>query len=136
MNTYFSVKHYKAKNEKKVLFFFPAGFTQMWQYRLTVLQLNRMGVSVVGFNVRWRAAVREYKSFDHFIDVIKDANKTVHQIISQKPDAEYAALGISFGSVLSLYTAKRHSQIKSIILFVPYGTLSYLLWTYKPSKAF
>ncbi|HTE57201.1 MAG TPA: hypothetical protein VK694_00500 [Verrucomicrobiae bacterium] len=43
---------------------------------------------------------------------------------------------MSYGSVLSLYTAKRHKNIASIILFVPYGTLSHLLWTHKPSRPF
>lgn len=137
MDKIFSVKYYPARDEKRVLFFFPAGFTQMWHYRLTVMQLNRMGVSVVGFNIRWRRAIRQYHNLDHFIDVIKEVDRTVGDIITRgKPGMEYAALGISFGSVLSLYTAKRHKQIKSIILFVPYGTLSHLLWTYRPTKVF
>ncbi len=135
MNTYFNVREYKAKNEKKILFFFPAGFTQMWHYRWTVLLLNRMGITVIGFNFAWKKAIKEC-DFADLINLIKQVNEVVEDTISKTPMQEYAVLGLSFGSVLSLYTAKRHESIKSIVLFVPYGTLSNLLWTHKPSRPF
>lgn len=136
MTDYFKTKTYKAKNSKKTMFFFPAGFTKMWHYRWTVFLLNRMGITVVGFDFDWRRAIREY-DFDDFVDLIEQVNQTVDEIISNNPkEIQYSVLGLSFGSVLSLYTAKMHNNIKSIILFVPYGTLSNLLWTHKPSRPF
>jgi len=136
VSSYFSVKEYKAKNQKKILFFFPAGFTQMWHYRWTVFLLNRIGITVIGFNIAWKKAIREW-DFDDLVNSIEKVNLFVDDKISKNPPTmEYAVLGLSFGSVLSLYTAKRHNSIKSIILFVPYGTLSNLLWTHKPSKPF
>ncbi len=135
MSEHYSIKEYSVKNAKKVLFFFPAGFTKMWHYRFTVLQLNRMGISVIGFDFSWKNAIRTW-GFDEFKGVIEEVDQTVDEIISRQPDIDYSVLGLSFGSVLSLYTAKRHKSIKSIILFVPYGTVSHLLWTHKPSRPF
>lgn len=136
MSEYFSVRVYKSKNEKKILFFFPAGFTQMWHYRWTIFLLNRMGVTVIGFNFAWKKAIREC-DFADLLNLIEQVNNIVDKKITNNPkDMEYATLGLSFGSVLSLYTAKRHKTIRSIILFVPYGTLSNLLWTHKPSRPF
>jgi alpha-beta hydrolase superfamily lysophospholipase len=136
MGDYFSTKEYKAKNTKKILFFFPAGFTKMWQYRWTVFLLNRMGITVIGFDFSWRKAIREC-NFTDLINLIKQVDQVVGETITKNPPSmQYAVLGLSFGSVFSLYTAKRHKSIKSIILFVPYGTLSNLLWTHKPSKPF
>ncbi len=118
------------------MFFFPAGFTKMWQYRWTVFLINRMGITVIGFDFAWRSAIREY-DFNDFIDLIKQVDKTVDEVISNNSiEVEYSVLGLSFGSVLSLYTAKMHENIKSVILFVPYRTLSHLLWTHKPSRPF
>lgn len=136
MSEFFSIKEYKTKNAKKILFFFPAGFTKMWQYRWTVFLLNRMGITVIGFDIAWRKAIREC-DFNDLVDLIKRVDQIVDEVISKNSQTmQYFVLGVSFGSVLSLYTAKRHKNIKSIILFVPYGTLSHLLWTYKPSKPF
>lgn len=135
VNDYFSTREYKAKNEKKILFFFPAGFTQMWHYRWTVFLLNRKGITVLGFNFAWKKAIRECNSPD-LVKMIEQVNEVVDDTVSKKPNMEYATLGLSFGSVLSLYSAKRHKSIRSIILFVPYGTLSNLLWTHKPSRPF
>ena len=136
MNTYFYVKEYKAKKEKRILFFFPAGFTQMWHYRWTVLLLNRMGITVIGFNFAWKKAIKEC-DFAELVNLIEQVDEAVDDTISKNsPKQGYAVLGLSFGSVLSLYTAKRHESIKSIVLFVPYGTLSNLLWTHKPSRPF
>ena len=133
VNDYFSTREYKAKNEKKILFFFPAGFTQMWHYRWTVFLLNRKGITVLGFNFAWKKAIREC-NFPDLVKMIEQVNEVVDDTVSKKPNMEYATLGLSFGSVLSLYSAKRHKSIRSIILFVPYGTLSNLLWTNKPSR--
>lgn len=136
VNDYFSIKEYKAKNEKKVLFFFPAGFTQMWHYRWTVFLLNRKGITVIGFNFAWKKAIREC-DFADLVNMIEQVNEIVDKTVARYPKGmEYATIGLSFGSVLSLYTAKRHKSIKSIVLFVPYGTLSNLLWTHKPSRPF
>ncbi len=136
MEKYISTKVYEAKNAKKVLFFFPAGFTQMWQYRWTVFLLNRRGITVVGFNFAWKKAIRDY-GFDDLLQLIYQTDMVVDERIKANPSTtEYSALGLSFGSVLALYTAKKHDNIKSIILFVPYGTLSNLLWTHKPSRPF
>ncbi len=136
MDRYFSTKVYKAKHEKKILFLFPAGFTKVWQYRWTIYLLNRMGVTVVGFDCEWKKVIREC-NFDDLLKIVYQVEKTAGEVITDNPQiTEYAVLGISFGSVFSLYTAKRHEQIRSIILFVPYGTLSNLLWTHKPSRPF
>lgn len=136
MSGYFVIKKYETKNAKKTLFFFPAGFTKIWQYRWTVYLLNRMGITVVGFDFAWKKAIREC-DFNDFVDLIKQVNQAVGKVISKNStEMQYSVLGLSFGSVLSLYTAKMHSNIESIILFVPYGTLSHLLWTHKPSGPF
>ena len=136
MNDYFVIKRYETKNAKKSLFFFPAGFTKMWQYRWTVFLLNRMGITVVGFDFAWKKIIRE-SDFNDFVDLIKQVNQTVDEVISNNSTGmQYSVLGLSFGSVLSLYTAKLHKNIQSIILFVPYGTLSHLLWTHRPSRPF
>ena len=136
MDQYFSTKIYPAKNAKRVLFFFPAGFSRMWHYRWTVFLLNRMGVTVIGFDFAWKKAIRD-SDFSDLVDLVELVDKTVGKIISRGPRSmQYSTLGISFGSILSLYTAKRHKSIRSIILFVPYGTLSNLLWTFKPAKSF
>jgi alpha-beta hydrolase superfamily lysophospholipase len=136
MDSYFSVRVYEARNAKKVLFFFPAGFTQMWHYRWTVFLLNRMGITVVGFNFAWKRAIREW-DFDQLLQLIYQVDQKVDEIIKYySPKIEYSTLGLSFGSVLALYAAKKHDSINTIILFVPYGTLSNLLWTHKPSRPF
>jgi alpha-beta hydrolase superfamily lysophospholipase len=136
MNNYFSVKLYSAKNERKILFFFPAAFTQMWHYRWTVFSLNKMGVTVVGLNIAWNRAIREL-DFDGLLELVKQIDGVVSDTISKNSlKSDYAVLGVSIGSVLSLYAAKRHDSINSIILFVPFGTLSNLYWTHKPSRPF
>lgn len=136
MSSYFVIKNYAPKNAKKILFFFPAGFTKMWMYRWTIFLLNRMDIRVVGFDFAWKKAIREC-GFEDFVSLIKQVDEVVDEVIEKNArDMQYSVLGLSFGSVLSLYTAKIHRQIKSIILFVPYGTLSHLLWTHKPSRPF
>lgn len=117
-------------------FFFPAGFTQMWHYRLIVYSLNRKGITVVGFNFAWRKAIKE-NDFGGLYKLIDIVDETVKQFIETKPEIiEFINIGLSFGSVLSLYTAKNHKKINTLILFAPYGTLSHLFWTYKPAKPF
>ncbi len=118
------------------MFFFPAGFTKMWQYWWTVFLLNRRGITVVGFDFAWKRAIKEC-DFNDFVELINQVDKAVDEVISNSStEVQYSVMGLSFGSVLSLYTAKMHENIKSIILFVPYGTLSNLLWTHKPSRPF
>jgi len=108
----------------------------MWQYRWTVFLLNQMGITVVGFDFAWKKAIREC-GFEDFINFINQVNQSVDDVITQSSTkVQFSVLGLSFGSVLALYSAKRHESIKSIILFVLYGTLSHLLWTHKPSRPF
>lgn len=136
MKEYFTVREYRVKNPKKILFFFPAGFTQMWHYRLVIYWLNRKGISVIGFNFAWKKAIREC-DFDKLISLIEEVHHSVEDVMAVNPDIDdYAVLGLSFGSVLALHSAKLHENIRSIILFVPYGTLSHLFWTHKPSRPF
>lgn len=133
---YIKVKTYKAKKEKKILFFFPAGFTKMWQYRYTVFLLNRMGITVVGFDFAWNKAVSEL-DMGGLIRLVEDTNAIVLNTQLKNPEiSEYVVFGTSFGTVCALYAAKRHESIRSIILNMPYGTLAHLLWTHKPSKPF
>ncbi|HTE57202.1 MAG TPA: hypothetical protein VK694_00505 [Verrucomicrobiae bacterium] len=84
MNEYFAIREYRAKNAKKVLFFFPAGFTKMWHYRWTVFVLNRMGITVVGFNFAWKKAIRKC-NFDNMVDLIKQVDQAVSDTMSQYP---------------------------------------------------
>lgn len=136
MNSYFVVKKYEVKNAKKTLFFFPAGFTKMWHYRWTVFLLNRMGISVVGFDFAWKKAIKEC-DFHDLVDLTSQVNATVGAVISKNlTKMQYSVLGLSFGSVFSLYMAKKQPKIQSVVLFVPYGTLSHLLWTFTPAKQF
>lgn len=58
-HSYFTYKQYPAKNAHRTLFFFPAGFTKLSLYRYTIRQLNKMGVTVVGFDFKWNKAVKE-----------------------------------------------------------------------------
>lgn len=136
MEKYFDVVEYSVKDAKKVLFFFPAGFTKIWQYRWTIFLLNRMGITVIGFDFAWKKAIR-WLDFKMLLDLVFAVNQKVGEIIANNSEnVEFSVLGLSMGSVLSLYTAKQNKRIKSIILFVPYGTLSNLLWTHKPSRPF
>ena len=108
MKDNFSFKLYKAKNSKRTLFFFPAGFTSMWMYRYTVYSLNRMGITVVGFNFKWRKAINE-SNLDDLIKMVDEVNDVVTQIQNESTDqnTKYSVFGTSFGSVLALYY---HSQ--------------------------
>lgn len=134
----FKMKMHKAKHEQTVLFFFPAGFTYLWQYRWLFWYLNMRGITVIGCEVAWRRAVKEMTSIDDMILAIKNIDSEVSRIINQahSKKLKYAVFGTSFGSVPALYCAKAHPEIRSIILNVPYGTLSHLIWTYKPLARF
>ncbi len=108
----------------------------MWLYRLVVYSLNRKNITVIGFNFTWRRAIKEndFAELSQLIDIV---DQTVKQFIESKPEiTEFINIGLSFGSVPSLYTAKNHEKINTLILFAPYGTLSHLFWTYKPAKPF
>jgi len=135
-NEYFSYKEYRVTNANKILFFFPAGFTKLWLYRYTIFLINKMGYTVVGFDFRWNKAVNELdlKGLEDLMNIV---DGVVAQIQSENPNVnDYAIFASSFGTLLATYIAKRHKNIKSIILNMPYGKFSNVLWTHKPSKAF
>jgi len=136
-NPYFSYKVFKAKNAKRTLFFFPAGFTRLSLYRYPIARLNKSGVTVVGFDFQWRKAVSEV-DLEGLHSLMAQINETVtHYMASNKnPTHPYAVFGSSFGGVIALYVAKRHKNIDAIILNVPHATVSKVLWTHKPSKPF
>lgn len=136
MDEYIQVKEYHVKHPRRVVFFFPAGFTKLWQYRWTFRLLNRQGVSVVGFEHKWREAIADF-DMDDTVHLVEYINKRVGQKISEHGTAlSYTVFGSSFGSVPALYAAKRHDAIDSVILNVPYGTMSNVLWHYKPGRSF
>lgn len=136
MNPYYTTKKYGTRSAERIVFFFPAGFTKLWQYRWIIFLLNRSGVGVVGFDISWRKAIKECR-FDEFMEIILGVSRSVNAYISENSSIErFSVLGISFGSVLALYCAKQNQLIQSIILFVPYGALSRLLWTYRLSQKF
>ncbi len=137
MNPYFSHKEYPAKNAKRTLFFFPAGFTKLSFYRYTIHQLNKAGVTVIGFDFRWQKAVREV-DLDGLNDILVQVDEVISSHINRQsnPNYKYAVFGSSFGGVIALYIAKRHIGVDSIILNVPHATVSKVLWTHKPSRAF
>lgn len=133
---YLTHRLYKAKNAKKIMFFFPAGFTKMWQYRYTVFLLNKMGITVVGFDFEWHRAVNEL-DVAGLIKMQENIDEVVIDIQAKNPDIkEYSVFGTSFGTVCALYIAKRHQNIRAVILNMPYGTLAHLLWTHIPSRPF
>lgn len=133
---YYQYKIYNAKNATSTVFFFPAGFTQMWLYGLTVRQLNKRGFKVVGFNIKWRKAIQEF-DIDGFITFMNQMNDVVTEIQTKtKDNQKYSVFGISFGSLIALYVAKRHKNISSLVLMVPYGKFSHLLMSHEPSKPF
>ncbi len=133
---YYKIKEYPVKNPTRVVFWFPAGFTKLWQYRYTILLLNRMGISVVGFDFKWRKSFNEL-SPEGLIDFSDQINVSVGEIMSgYSSDMKYSVFGTSVGGVFSLHIAKNYDQVDSAILNMPYGTVSHLLWTYKPAKEF
>jgi alpha-beta hydrolase superfamily lysophospholipase len=137
INPYFTYKVYKAKDAKRTLFFFPAGFTKLSWYRYTIYQLNKMGVTVVGFDFKWRRAVRE-ADLESLHTTFKQVDRAVQQVMAAEPNPKhtFAVFGSSFGGVIALYLAKRHRNIGTIILNVPHATVSKVLWTHKPSRPF
>lgn len=133
--TLFRIKKYvvPAQRERAVLFLFPAGFTYLWQYRMLIRRLNKMGISVVGFDFAWRTAIRDL-SIEKLIAYMQEVAKKVNKEIAQAPHNRYAVCGSSFGSVPALFCAKQQPEISHVILNVPYGRLSNLIWSYKPLK--
>lgn len=134
---YFTHKEYKAMNAHKTLFFFPAGFTKLSLYRYTISQLNRSGITVVGFDFKWKKAVSEVNldGLHHMMAQVDDVVSS-YMDASKKTGYSYAVFGSSFGGVIALYLAKRHKNIDAIILNVPHATVSKVFWTHKPTRPF
>ncbi len=132
----FKHKVYKAKNEQKILFFFPAGFTKLWWYHFTFNFLNRKNITVIAFDLDWHRAVSELDP-NKLHRLLDDINEIVEKVQNDHSNVtEYSVFGTSFGTVIALYIAKKHKNIQSIILNMPYGTIAHLLWTHKPSRPF
>jgi len=137
MQQYFSFRVYKAKTADRTLFFFPAGFTKLSVYRYTIHQLNKSGINVVGFDFKWRKAVREL-DLEGLRAMMNSVDEVVTEYMAAVDDAKhtYAVFGSSFGGVIALYLAKRHKTITAVILNVPHATVSKVLWSHKPSRPF
>jgi cephalosporin-C deacetylase-like acetyl esterase len=134
-NPYFPYKEYKAKNATRTLFFFPAGFAKLSLYRYTIYQLNRMGITVVGFDFKWRKAVREV-DLEGLHTTMRQVDTVVSTHMAANPGRRYAVFGSSFGGVIALYVAKQHQNVDAVILNVPHAAVSKVLWTHKPSRPF
>jgi hypothetical protein len=77
-------------------------------------------------------------SLDELLALVKQIDQTVTDIQDTyfDPHVTYAAFGTSFGTLLATYVAKNHQNIQSVILNMPYGKFSHLIWTYKPARTF
>lgn len=128
-------KYYLVKGSDRTMFFFPAGLTKMWQYKLTISQLNKMGISVIGYDIKWKKSIGTM-SLDESIAFVKSVSESVGRHIAEAPEKSYSVFGTSYGSVLSLYAAKQYKEISSIILNVPHGNVAEVFWHYKPAKKY
>jgi hypothetical protein len=128
-------KYYPVKGSNKTMFFFPAGLTKMWQYKLTIAQINKMGISVIGYDIQWKKSIGSM-NVDDSIAFVKSVGESVGRHITEAPEKSYSVFGTSYGSVLALYAAKQFKQINSVILNVPHGNVAEVFWSYKPAKKY
>lgn len=134
-SSFFTFKVFKCKNPRMTLYFFPAGFTKLSSYRLTLWQLKRMNIDVVGFDFDWRNATKNMDK-NGSAKLFHAVDEVVSSYIKSSPGTTYAVFGTSFGGALAIYCAKKHLEITRLILCVPHATMSKVLWTYKPTKAY
>ncbi len=94
-----------------------------------------MGISVIGYDIKWKKSIGSM-NVDDSIAFVKSVAESVGRQIAEAPQKSYSVFGTSYGSVLSLYSAKQYKAIRSLLLNVPHGNVAEVFWHYKPAKKY
>lgn len=89
-----------------------------------------MGYDVIAYSVKWRRTVNEFEFNDISQLVFEIEQDAASRIDASKKNAVF---GLSFGGLVGMYIAKRHTSIGTLILNVTHGNFARLIWAYKPA---
>lgn len=136
----FSCRRYGKASNTKVVFFFCAMLTRIWQYRWLYLLMNKYGYTVYAYGVQEKKIFTTYSAadFGEFVGSIRHSVEQQIELEKRQGADTFVAFGVSMGTIYALDCAKYLKDISKLIINLTYGSIAYNVWTYRfhrPTKA-